>query len=271
MEKWPTPESYRRFPGGDALPDTMKVWRIQKTGKTYGGVVSRSWGYNDSPDAEVLTAGYNEGKEHGAVGVGRHGNMLQWGFSAPPSKMTEAGRRFFVNAICYIHKYDGMKPLVRTEMSDRINPVRLALLLGQVTDRDFVDHIIRTVGQDVYDQCGGDGKKIADYLQENYEFLYPEGQHYRVDAEAKALDLKSNRTVESLESLVKMLNDPQRAAQAKILLARYTTESFATPAEWAAWFEASRSRVFFSDRGGFKFRVIPEDYITKPSWRALSQ
>ena len=89
---WKTPKNYRRYPGGDELKAEVRVWRVQNTGKSSGGVVSRSYGFEDSPDAEVLTAGYNTGKESGAVGVGRHGNFLQWGFSAPPSKMTEAGR-----------------------------------------------------------------------------------------------------------------------------------------------------------------------------------
>jgi len=91
-ELWKTPSSYRRYPGGEKLPDTVKVWRVQKTTEEPGGttrpygVVSRSWGFNDSPDAEALAAGYNTGKENGAVAVGRHGNFLQWGFSAPPSR-----------------------------------------------------------------------------------------------------------------------------------------------------------------------------------------
>ena len=99
FEQVATPDNYRRFPGGKNLPSTLTVWRVQNTGKRSGGVVSRLYGYEDSPDAEILTAGLNTGKESGAVGVGRHGNFLQWGFSAPPSKMTESGQRFFLNCI----------------------------------------------------------------------------------------------------------------------------------------------------------------------------
>ena len=33
-----------------------------------------------------------------------------------------------------------------------------------------------------------------------------------------------------------------------------------TPGEWQAWFEANRERIYFSDFGGFKFRVIPKGY-----------
>ncbi len=72
--------------------------------------MARPWKPSDAPDAEILCIGYNTGKMNGAVAVGRHGNFLQWGFSAPPSKMTDAGRKFFLNSICYIAKFDGKTP-----------------------------------------------------------------------------------------------------------------------------------------------------------------
>ncbi len=135
-ENWKTPDSYFRYPDSANLPEKMKVWRVQRSGKSYGGVVALSWGFNDSPDAEVLTPGYNEAKEYGAVGVGRHGNFLQWGFSAPPSEMTEVGRNFFLNCVCYIDKFDGKGPLIRRVQSDRITPVMMALLLDKIKDKN---------------------------------------------------------------------------------------------------------------------------------------
>lgn len=115
-EEWDTPGSYRRYPGGSSLPDKVKVWRVQQTGNQKAhmvppfGAVSRAWKSGEVPDAEVLVTGYNTGKMNGAVAVGRHGNFLQWGFSAPPSKMTEAGRAFFLNSICYMAKFNGQTP-----------------------------------------------------------------------------------------------------------------------------------------------------------------
>ncbi len=115
-EEWETPENYRRFPSGEKLPAKLKVWRVQQIRDKKSrmvapyGAVGRPWKAGEAPDAEVLVAGYNLGKMNGAVAVGRHGNFLQWGFSAPPSKMTEAGKAFFLNAICYIAKFDGKTP-----------------------------------------------------------------------------------------------------------------------------------------------------------------
>jgi hypothetical protein len=112
-ERWPTPENYRRYPGGESLPRELTVWRVQQTGgrevrslRPYGAV-SRAWKSGETAGTEALTLGYNTGKMSGAVAVGRDGNFLQWGFSAPPSTMTEAGRRLFLNCICYIAKFDG--------------------------------------------------------------------------------------------------------------------------------------------------------------------
>lgn len=257
FEEWDTPDNYRRFPGGDKLPDKMTVWRIQNTGKTYGGVVARSWGFKDSPDAEVLTPGFNRGKEYGAVGVGRHGNFLQWGYSAPPSKMTDAGKRFFLNCVCYIDKFDGKAPLIRRESSDRIDPIRLAMVMKQITDKEFGPRIF---GEELFEKHNGDPDSLVKYFRDNYEYIYRDGV-YRVDHELKALGIESNRTVRALGQLIALLENDGHAATARRLLRRYTTESFQAADEWQAWFDGNRDRLYFSDVGGYKFRVIPEGYL----------
>jgi hypothetical protein len=113
FETWETPASYRRYPGGERLPKTLKVWRVQQLGgrgvkfsHPYGAV-AQPWETVSWPGTERLVTGYNMSKMNGAVAVGRDGNFLQWGFSAPPSKMTAAGRNLFVNCICYIAKFEG--------------------------------------------------------------------------------------------------------------------------------------------------------------------
>ena len=257
FEKWDTPDSYRRFPGGDTLPAKMKVWRVQTTDKTYGGVVSRSWGFNDSPDAEALTPGYNQGKECGAVGVGRHGNFLQWGFSAPPSKMTEAGRNFFLNCICYIHKFDGKGPLIRRQGSDRIDPIRLAMIMTRISDPEFGP---RSFGKELYEQYKDDPDGLAKYFRDDFEFIYREDT-YRIDDELKAIGVASNRSLSALEKLVALAQDESRGATAQRLLERYTTESFQSPGQWHTWFRNNRDRLYFSDVGGYKWRVVPKGYL----------
>ena len=74
------------------------------------GAVSRLIYREDAPDAEAIMLGLAPPKRYGAVGIGRHGNVLQWGYAAPPAKMTPAGRNLFVNCIAYIRKFDGKRP-----------------------------------------------------------------------------------------------------------------------------------------------------------------
>jgi len=105
-ELWKTPSRYRDFPGGKDLPDRLKVWRVQKTTAEPGGVTrpygAVGWPFKSSAETEAFVVGYNNGKMYGAVAVGRHRNFLQWGFSAPPSNMTDAGQMLFLNCVHYI-------------------------------------------------------------------------------------------------------------------------------------------------------------------------
>jgi len=115
--EFPTPGSYARYSDGAALGATMRGVRFQtsdyRTNEAIQpGVVSTPFGFDDSPDAEVIAAGINT-KGPRSVALGRHGNFFHWGFSARPELMTTTGQKAFVNAIAYIHGFDGAAPLVR--------------------------------------------------------------------------------------------------------------------------------------------------------------
>jgi hypothetical protein len=267
FEQWDTPSNYhRRNLTENRLPDKMKVWRVQnegKDGRRYGGAVSRSYGYNDSPDAEVVVKGYNTGKEYGAVGVGRHGNVLQWGYWAPPSKMTEAGRKLFLNCICYIHKFDDKAPLIRAVSHHRLNTIRLAPGSERSWRRRKRENNTRVrpyIPDDITEKFLGDPNGLVQYYKDNIEFIYLDRQ-FRVDSELKSLGLDSNRSLESLERLVDFLNDETKADIAQLLLKRYTNQSFQDAEDWGQWFENNSYRIYFSDVGGYKFLVVPEGYL----------
>jgi hypothetical protein len=254
-----TPDNYRRFPDGDKLPDRMKVWLVQKTDKRYGSVVARSYGFTDSPDAEALVLGFNTGKEYGAVGIGRHGNFLQWGYWAPPSQMTEAGRKLFLNCICYIHKFEGKPPLIRRTSSHRWNAIRLAALINLIKDESFFSS---TFPPELKEKYKGNPDGLVQYYKDNFESIYW-NRVFLVDNELKSLGIKSNRKIETLEKLISLLEDEKKADTARLLLARYTTESFQNAEQWRSWFESNKDRIFFSDVGGYKFFVIPKGYLSE--------
>lgn len=265
FEQWDTPSNYHdRHLGQDKLPKKMKVWRVQDSSKVYGkipgSVVARAYGFTDSPDAEALALGFNTGKEYGAVGIGRHGNFLQWGYSLPPSQMTEAGRKFFLNCICYIHRFDGRAPLVRTNSSHRLNAIRLARLINQIQDKKFFSH---SFSDELMARYEGDPEGLTKYYRDNLELVYRD-RVYIVDAELKLLGLDSNRTLSTLERLIDLLGDKAHAKTARQLLARYTEfreQQFEDPEIWRSWYEKNKDRILFSDVGGYKFFVVPEGYL----------
>jgi hypothetical protein len=284
FESWDTPENYNYFHvGPDKLPNKMKVWLVQKLGKKGGGVVAYGEGFTDSPDAEILVLGFNTGKPYGSVGVGRHGNFLQWGYSAPPSQMTEPGRRLFLNCIYYIDRFDGKAPLVRDQSSPRTAVLWSARSINRGSG-DPKQSFLHSFPEELYEQYHADPNGLVRYYRENLEWIYRDrpfrrgdkitarspqeilklvqrDQIFRVDEELKGLGIDSNRKVASVQRLIGLLDDPQRVAVAKKVLSRYIEQSFDTPQQWRQWFDENKDRLYFTDVGGYKFIVVPEGYL----------
>ena len=115
LENRPTPDVYRN--AGSGFEKTMPMWRVQTEGYLDGtdqlvGIVSRDRGFLDSPDTEWISGGVNT-KGPNAVAIGRHGNFFHWGFAASPTYMTEDAQLVFINAVHYIHQFDGRPPITR--------------------------------------------------------------------------------------------------------------------------------------------------------------
>lgn len=121
----PTPEAafhYAYFMD-KPMPDSIPMWRVQTKGYMTDkgfrvGMVSRPWGFEDSPDAEYISSGVCA-KTLDAVAIGRHGNFLHWGFAASPRYMTDEAKAVFANAIVYISQFAGQTPIAR-KYNDRI-------------------------------------------------------------------------------------------------------------------------------------------------------
>ncbi len=255
IESRDTPGSYRRYPHPGDLPEKIKVWRIHKEGKRIGGVVSRGFGFHDPPDAELLVAGFNTGKEYGAMGIGRHANFLQWGYGGTPSQMTEAAQNLFINCIIYISGSDGKRPVVHPKSRHRTNPVWYAWLIDKVKEYGFFDATFSRAWMEKY---AGNPKGMVKYMWDNFELLYAD-EVFHVDEEIRSLGFHSNRSMSTLEKLIAMRSETEHADLAQKLLVRYTEQKFATPAEWKRWYDANEGRIYFSDIGGYKFLVVPKD------------
>lgn len=118
LEKKPTPEDafhYAYFQDGH-VPDSVMMWTVNTKGYMNTpdfniGMVSRPWGYTDSPDCESISSGVCA-KTLDAVALGRHGNFFTWGFVGSPMYMTPEAKVVFANVVAYMAKHHGT-PLVR--------------------------------------------------------------------------------------------------------------------------------------------------------------
>ena len=99
------------------LPAKIPMWKVQNVDyqkqKGYKiGMVTRPWGYLDSPDAEIISGG-ESAKCYNAISIGRHANFLHWGFASSPADMTDEAKPVFLNAVVYISKFKGHRIIAR--------------------------------------------------------------------------------------------------------------------------------------------------------------
>jgi hypothetical protein len=292
FEEVPTPVNYLAslWGGGKQLGKTIKVWRVQtkKFPEIDPGLVSNPYGFEDSPDAEVISSGLNS-KGPESVALARHANFFLWGFSAPPRDMTAEARKCFVNAVCYIKRFDGERPIARKAGAGwtRHGAVMHADYLRFIANEDaykrelpadlrddskwyarhrqsVLKNAYENYPADVRRRFGTDPEKYIGWVKENLEYLRFDGEGYDaktlVDEDVKGLGL-SNRKVELLDRCVAMLEQGDRTELASRILKRYTTEDFPEVRGWRSWLETNRSRLFFTEAGGFKWLVAPESLL----------
>lgn len=283
-EEQEVPEYFRHYQSGRELGETIKVWRVQtedgSTDREMGwGIVSSGNGFEDSPDAEVISGGLNS-KGPNAVAMARWGNYFHWGWAAPPGKMTEELRKTFINSIHYISEYAGHEPLVYRAAASRMNILDAALQIDEIEKgfaRMFADdpdrarqeaekymqrHLGRFFPSDIIDRFGRDGQAYYQYYLENLEYItcdsYGSSRHY-IDEDVKAWGM-SNRDVAILDkaiSIIEQLQLTDEHTRAMRILHRYTTKRFPSPYHWRQWFEQNKDKLFFTDVGGYKFMVNP--------------
>lgn len=257
FEDAPTPSNYQGYIESKDLGPTLKVWPVQtaKAGRDCDfGVVSDPYGFEDSPDAEIIASGLNS-KGPRSVAIGRHGPFLMWGFSGGPGQMTPEARQVFVNAVAYIRRFDRVEPIVRRTARSR-EWIRNYLIMAErakipsLLNTWFPERLVTAFGTD-----------IARYraffdAQLNSVYFNPEKGGFDIDPDLILVG-GSNRDPEMLERCVTMMEKNDSADLALRLLRRYTTESYGDAKEWRGWLNRNKRRLFFSDVGGFKFYVNP--------------
>jgi len=278
-----TPRNYRSWPGGKDLPDQLDCWAVQ-TGTLVKeidyGLVSTPQGFEDSPDAEVICSGINS-KGPTSVAIGRHANLMLWGFEGDPTQMTEGARRLFLTAIAYMKRFDGHGPLTPKVTEAREDALLWFGFYGS-GDKPLPDFVRKRYSAELWKLAGDDFRKLEQVVRANLEYLRCERRSVEVtferpesraasraqtqvskieldvvglDEDAQALGV-STRSLELLDAIAAALQRDEKNERARRLLARYLPEQKdASAASLASWLGANRRRLFLSDVGGYRWFV----------------
>lgn len=231
------------------IPKTLPMWRVQtkgyKTDKGFRiGLVSRPWGFTDSPDAEVISGGVSM-KSLDAVAIGRHGNFLQWGFIASPEYMTDEAQTVLANAICYISKFKN-KGLIARKYNEY-----------QAT-RDYLKELKYLASKEAYTENTELTKKFDE--EKLKEKILAEEKKKKGDklsrSEEMALNYKQQPSV-TIEEFVKRYQKPE-------LFDKFGTDHEA----YVRYFDENKN-YFYGDNGPYTFSIdedikslkIPNDDI----------
>lgn len=145
LKNRPTPSPVLKAWDGGDMPAEIPMWTVNTEDYTDDkgyriGMVSRGWGFEDFPDAEVISSGQCD-KQKTAVALGRHGNFFLWGFAGSPDYMTDEAKKVFANAIVYTHK-NADKKIIAPKYNDRIaTKVYLDELLHYTTKASHDSHV----------------------------------------------------------------------------------------------------------------------------------
>jgi len=133
------------------------------------------------------------------------------------------------------------------------------LLKMPMTDavESFDDYIKGYAGPELFARFGTNTQLYRQYYRDNYEYYYPlDGYNLQLDTDAQKLGI-SNRKVSILEKCISLLEEQKDTALARRVLERYTVEHFPTATAWREWFTKNKSRLFYTEAGGFKFMANP--------------
>lgn len=113
----------------------------------------------------------------------------------------------------------------------------------------------------LYHVFGADADEYARYYDRNLPYFYPDesGYHLDIDEELRALGYGSN-DIRMLDNAISLLEQGGLdAPTAKTVLERYTLCRFDSPAQWRAWFNENKDKLFFTESGGYLWLVNSYD------------
>lgn len=140
---------------------------------------------------------------------------------------------------------------------------------GPTTPGRF-DSLKRIVPSAPWTKLGEDVQAVETYVRSNAPYLHPSGRYQlAVDEELKAFGVPSSDPT-LLAQAIKALGNEDTSDLARSVLTRYTEQSLESPEAWAAWLNAHREHLFFSEAAGYKWLVNERAEASAPTPTQIS-
>tara|TARA_R110002049_G_scaffold288423_1_gene470944 strand:+ start:128468 stop:130780 length:2313 start_codon:yes stop_codon:yes gene_type:complete len=227
----------------------IQAWKVEEPQKDPGLVSSRKH-FASAKDSEIVAGGVNM-KGISGVPLVREANRFLWGFVAAPSEMTDEGRRAFVNALAWIHDFDGEVQRDYAGLHDRAT-------IKSVLDSPYVDakNLNRWFPKALIEKTRGDKEAIRKHFDGRLAYVHvPTGSGlFQIDEEAEQLGTPISDPA-SIAKWIDML-DGDQAKLAFGLLQRYTRQRIRRKSgQWRQWYESNKDQLVFSEERGYRFFV----------------
>lgn len=130
----------------------------------------------------------------------------------------------------------------------------------QLQPKQSFEDFLKKNQKDLFSKFGTNSAAYIKYYDENRDYFYSEDASYviTVDEDVKSLGIP-NTDQRLLEKCINMLEKNQETEKAKRILGRYTLLDYKTPDAWRNWYEKNKSRIFFTETGGYYFMVNTND------------
>ncbi|MGV3766831.1 MAG: protein-disulfide reductase DsbD domain-containing protein [Chitinophagaceae bacterium] len=123
----------------------------------------------------------------------------------------------------------------------------------------FADYLKQRNG-DLFEKFGDDAAAYIKYYDDNKDYFYANDGLYDVEVDEDVKSLKiPYYDKRLLDKCINMLENGVDTAKANRILSRYTLADFRAPAAWRAWYEKYKSRMFFTETGGYVFMINTYD------------
>ena len=253
-QRRPASKAYREH--DPDLPVELDVLRVFDPEPVEPGYVTRG-DFRALPDAEWIASGVNSKSAwHGAIL--RHGSFVLWGFHGPAATMTSAGRKLFLNTLAYTSAQKGrMVENLRLAAPREELLVVFRRIVKMVKPADLREGIAHVLVPGFPDSVLDDPTTVDAWFERERGWIRmpPNGYGYAIDGECVELGI-ANDSPKLLEEIARRLAEKPADPLALALLHRYTRGA---PAEGAAaWLEANRARMYFTDVGGYVWKLEGE-------------